>query len=352
MPQPDTTDVHVDSLLGATHMPYNDLTNLPAAVKKLPEKRQRQWMHVWNSAYQRCQEKGGEGCEESAFAQAWGVVKMDEVREQEEAEIDKACGGKKPLDKQECPKCGKVHDGECSPDAMGAADSGEIDTEEKKGAAKDEDIVDKSSAGINDLPDSAFAYIEPGGSKDADGKTTPRSLRHFPISDESHVRNALARLNQSPFGVKAKSKVLAAAHRLGIKLDPERWKTSKEEEKVETVVKFVGKMTQGLVYGVVYEPDVVDTQGDFTSAEEIEKAAHDFLPNAVMNLHHKEDLEDVQVVESYIAPCDFSVGDQVIRKGSWVLVSRILNQTLKKEIEDGEISGYSLEGTASKSDLI
>jgi hypothetical protein len=32
----------------------------------------------------------------------------------------------------------------------------------------------------NDLPDSAFAYIEPGGAKDAVGKTAPRALRHLP----------------------------------------------------------------------------------------------------------------------------------------------------------------------------
>jgi len=56
---------------------------------------------------------------------------------------------------------------------------------------------------VNDLPDSAFLYIEPGGSKDADGKTTPRSLRHFPVRgadgkiDEPHLANALARIPQA-----------------------------------------------------------------------------------------------------------------------------------------------------------
>lgn len=66
-----------------------------------------------------------------------------------------------------------------------------------------------SSAFINDLPDSSFAYIEPGGEKDEDGKTVPRSKRHFPHHDASgkidlpHLRNALARAPQSPFGPKA-----------------------------------------------------------------------------------------------------------------------------------------------------
>lgn len=69
---------------------------------------------------------------------------------------------------------------------------------------------------INDLPDSAFAYIEPGGSKDEQGKTTPRSKRHFPIHDAAHVRNALARASQSPFGAKAMPKIRAAAKKFGI----------------------------------------------------------------------------------------------------------------------------------------
>lgn len=74
----------------------------------------------------------------------------------------------------------------------------------------------ESAAEINDLPDSDFAFIEPGGEKDGEGKTTPRSLRHFPIQDADHVRNALARAGQSPFGDKAMPKIRAAAAKFGI----------------------------------------------------------------------------------------------------------------------------------------
>jgi len=59
----------------------------------------------------------------------------------------------------------------------------------------------------NDLPDSDFAYISPGGKK-VDGKTEPRSLRHFPIPDAAHVRNALARLSQSKLSPEVKAKIL------------------------------------------------------------------------------------------------------------------------------------------------
>jgi hypothetical protein len=59
------------------------------------------------------------------------------------------------------------------------------------------------AAYVNDLDDSAFLYVESGGTKDDSGKTTPRSLRHFPVKsadgtvDMPHLRNALARIPQS-----------------------------------------------------------------------------------------------------------------------------------------------------------
>lgn len=73
-----------------------------------------------------------------------------------------------------------------------------------------------TSAAINDLPDSAFAYIEPGGQKDSSGKTMPRSKRHFPVHDEAHARNALSRAPQSPFGKEAMPKILSAAKKFKI----------------------------------------------------------------------------------------------------------------------------------------
>lgn len=69
----------------------------------------------------------------------------------------------------------------------------------------DEGESDKATwtaAYVNSLPDSSFLYIEPGGKKDSEGKTEPRSLRHLPVKDASgkpdaaHIRNAAARANQ------------------------------------------------------------------------------------------------------------------------------------------------------------
>ena len=80
----------------------------------------------------------------------------------------------------------------------------------------------------SDLPDSAFAYIEPGG-KVVGGKTEPRSLRHFPIQDEAHVRNAMSRMDQSPFGEQAKPAIMAAAKRMGIGMEGKAFTELKAE---------------------------------------------------------------------------------------------------------------------------
>lgn len=62
------------------------------------------------------------------------------------------------------------------------------------------------------LRDSQFAYV------DSDGEG------HLPIPDESHVRNAMARFNQTDFESKAAKeragrKILAAARKYDIEVD-------------------------------------------------------------------------------------------------------------------------------------
>lgn len=51
------------------------------------------------------------------------------------------------------------------------------------------------------------------------------------------------------------------------------------------------------------------------------------------------------MVESYIAPSDFEMGDEMIKKGSWVLVTKD-SEAIWNQIQKGEITGYSIAGTA------
>jgi hypothetical protein len=92
---------------------------------------------------------------------------------------------------------------------------------------------------INDLPDSAFAVILPGGEKDGEGKTTPRSLRKFPHHtndgkiDLPHLRNANARVPQSDLTPEQKREATRhlAAHKkaLGIGMAAEEAKLVEQE---------------------------------------------------------------------------------------------------------------------------
>jgi hypothetical protein len=100
------------------------------------------------------------------------------------------------------------------------------------------------------------------------------------------------------------------------------------------------------VYGLVYAPDTVDAHGDYTDAETLEKAAHNFMLNyQKMDVQHNMEDGAGKVVESFIAPETFMINGEEIIKGSWVLVS-LANEKVWESIKKGEITGYSLYGTA------
>ena len=102
-----------------------------------------------------------------------------------------------------------------------------------------------------------------------------------------------------------------------------------------------------IVYGIVYEPDVADAQNDEANAEEIEKAAHDFLANSrIIKLMHKGRKVSAEVIESYIAPDDLTIGEQSIKKGSWVIATHVSDAKIWKAIVDGELTGFSMAGKA------
>jgi hypothetical protein len=107
------------------------------------------------------------------------------------------------------------------PDSYLAAGN-EVEVDFTPSIRKQAEAKKLSSKDVNNLPDSDFAYISPGGEKDSEGKTTPRSLRHLPIPDAAHVRNALARLNQTDIPPAAKkealSKIKRKAKELGVQV--------------------------------------------------------------------------------------------------------------------------------------
>ncbi|MFW0911407.1 hypothetical protein B16_002532 len=123
---------------------------------------------------------------------------------------------------------------------------------------------------------------------------------------------------------------------------------SEKQPDFQKEIKVIAKAddAQRLVYGIVYEPNVADAHGDYMTPEEIEKAAHGFLKDA-REIDKQHDFQGGvgEVVESYIAPSDFEMGDEVIKKGSWVLMTKASDE-IWEQIQKGDITGYSMAGTA------
>lgn len=122
-----------------------------------------------------------------------------------------------------------------------------------------------------------------------------------------------------------------------------------EENSVEMRVNIAkADNAQKLVYGVVLEPETVDAHQDKISEDEIQKSAHGYLVNYAIVRKQHDKISDADVVESYIAPCDFELEGQTVKKGSWIMVTKVHDDATWEEIQKGEITGYSVWGYANR----
>lgn len=110
---------------------------------------------------------------------------------------------------------------------------------------------------------------------------------------------------------------------------------------------FVKKADEHIVCGIVYQPDVVDSQGDEASAEEIKKACYLFMEKArVFKVMHKGKKVKVEILENYIAPQNLTIGEKKIKKGTWLMTVRINDDKIWKQIKAGTLTGFSMAGEA------
>lgn len=158
---------------------------------------------------------------------------------------------------------------------------------------------------------------------------------------------------------------------------------------ISTEVKFIQKNDpQRYVLGIVYSPDDVDCQGDYSTAPEIEKACHGFMKSlqqqstvakqmtdgilkaltdgkeiqvdvtdvfediqkGALGINHLEWPDDAgDIVESYVSPVDFEITDpdgtvQKIAKGTW-LMGIVLSPENYTKTQNKEITGLSMGGS-------
>jgi hypothetical protein len=100
------------------------------------------------------------------------------------------------------------------------------------------------------------------------------------------------------------------------------------------------------VTGIVYEPMVEDTDGNYMTEEEITKAAYWFAKNGnKVDLQHCfRKCEGAAVVESYVAKCDMEIEGQKIKKGTWLMTMEISDDSVWDSIQKGDITGFSMGG--------
>lgn len=146
---------------------------------------------------------------------------------------------------------------------------------------------------------------------------------------------------------------------------------------------------QRYTLGIVYAPDEVDSQGDFSDAKEIEKACHNFtrhlqgqsalnkrattlltgivtaltkgetvrvdvtdvyedIKKGVLGHNHVEWPEDIgDIVENYIMPVDCEIEGEPIKKGTWMM-GVVWSPSYFEKVQKGEITGYSMGGQGKR----
>lgn len=97
-----------------------------------------------------------------------------------------------------------------------------------------------------------------------------------------------------------------------------------------------------VVYGIVYEPNMADSDGDYMTAETIIKAAHNFMvASREIDRNHSESPLACFPVESFIA----RKGDSQFPEGAWVLGVKIVDRALWEEVKSGKYKSFSLQAT-------
>jgi len=109
---------------------------------------------------------------------------------------------------------------------------------------------------------------------------------------------------------------------------------------------------QRYVLGVVLTPDEVDAQGDTYDAPTVERAAHLYLAKfRNRGLQHQQLVNHyVDLVESYIAPCDITFGSRTVKAGTWLAAFVVHDDEIWQAVKRGELGGLSIGGVATKVD--
>jgi hypothetical protein len=121
---------------------------------------------------------------------------------------------------------------------------------------------------------------------------------------------------------------------------------SAQDELLQVVFKHLVDDKQ-LVFGEVYAPNMVDTDWEAMTPEDVEYAAHNFLKNNYLDhidIGHDGEKSGAVVVESYI---NRTPDDPLYKEGAWVMGVWVPDDVWKS-VKDGELNAFSFFGTSAK----
>lgn len=127
---------------------------------------------------------------------------------------------------------------------------------------------------------------------------------------------------------------------------PNKHLAIKANARVKKLAEVDGKK---LMYAGVYAANKVDTDDEMMVQYDLTNAAHEFLKkydlSNSMDTNHDGKPNNCVPVESYINP----VENQWFEEGEWVVVSDITKSpNIWKQLQTGELNGYSFEGFVEK----
>ena len=106
-----------------------------------------------------------------------------------------------------------------------------------------------------------------------------------------------------------------------------------------------------IAFGTLYPRDFVDSQKEYTTADELAKAVEVLAGNEnwpyLVDKQHDLNRTQSRVIESYLAESD----GPNFRRGDWVAKVRIDNETWPL-VENGQLKAFSIYGTAARQDTV
>jgi DNA adenine methylase len=56
----------------------------------------------------------------------------------------------------------------------------------------------------------------------------------------------------------------------------------------------------------------------------------------------------VKILECYITPVEFTIGEVHVKKGTWIMAVRVIDDALWESVKTGDLTGFSIGGSARR----